>query len=56
MVLDTFFKMKNDSSFIDMMGRKVQSPINPKRIISLVPSLTELLYDLKLEEECNRDY
>lgn len=33
-----------------MMGRKVQSPINPKRIISLVPSLTELLYDLKLGE------
>jgi len=35
----------------DMMGNKIRIPSSPKRIISLVPSLTELLYDLDLEEE-----
>ena len=35
----------------DMMDRKVIFPNNPKRIICLVPSLTELLYDLGLENE-----
>lgn len=33
---------------IDMMGRKVLIPKQPMRIISLVPSQTELLYDLGL--------
>lgn len=32
----------------DQMGHKVQMPAHPKRIISLVPSQTELLYDLGL--------
>ena len=31
------------------MGREVDVPIQPKRIISLVPSQTELLFDLGLE-------
>ncbi len=35
----------------DMMGNKIYIPSSPKRIISLVPSLTELLYDLDLEKE-----
>src|SRR5690349_9399224 len=35
----------------DMMGRLVEVPENPKRIVSLVPSQTELLHDLGLEEE-----
>lgn len=35
----------------DMIGRTVQVPVQPRRIISLVPSQTELLYDLGLEEE-----
>lgn len=35
----------------DMMGRTVQVPVHPRRIVSLVPSQTELLYDLGLEEE-----
>ncbi len=35
----------------DQMGRQVEVPLNPKRIISLVPSQTELLYDLGLNEE-----
>lgn len=36
----------NTYSTIDMMGRRIDSPLQPQRIISLVPSLTELLYDL----------
>ena len=38
-------------SFTDMMGREVSVNYPPKRIISLVPSQTELLYDLGLDEE-----
>jgi ABC-type Fe3+-hydroxamate transport system substrate-binding protein len=38
-------------SVIDQMGRTVQVPIHPKRIVSLVPSQTELLYSLGLDEE-----
>ncbi|MGW8122926.1 ABC transporter substrate-binding protein [Roseivirga echinicomitans] len=33
---------------MDQMGRKVEVPYSPQRIISLVPSQTELLYDLGL--------
>lgn len=36
---------------IDQMGRKVQVPDAPSRIVSLVPSQTELLSDLGLEEQ-----
>lgn len=35
----------------DMLGRSINVPLNPKRIISLVPSKTELLYDLGLRDE-----
>lgn len=35
----------------DMLGRKVDIPFPPKRIISVVPSQTELLYDLGLDKE-----
>lgn len=35
-------------SVVDQMGRKVGVPDFPERIISLVPSQTELLYDLGL--------
>lgn len=35
----------------DMMGRTLQAPRQPKRIVSLVPSQTELLYDLGLTDE-----
>jgi len=35
----------------DMTGRQVILPAYPRRIISLVPSQTELLYDLGLEAE-----
>ena len=37
--------------FTDMMGREVAVSYPPKRIISLVPSQTELLCDLGLEDE-----
>ncbi len=37
--------------FIDQMGNQLQLEGIPKRIVSLVPSQTELLYDLGLEEE-----
>lgn len=33
---------------IDQMGREVKLPERPKRIVSLVPSITELLFDLGL--------
>ncbi len=35
----------------DQLGRKIQLSAPPRRIISLVPSQTELLYDLGLREE-----
>lgn len=34
-----------------MMGRGVKVPFPPRRIISVVPSQTELLYDLGLDDE-----
>jgi ABC-type Fe3+-hydroxamate transport system substrate-binding protein len=37
-------------SLTDQMHRTVQVPLQPQRIISLVPSQTELLYDLGLGE------
>lgn len=37
-------------SYLDQMGRTVEVPSVPHRIISLVPSQTELLYDLGLGE------
>ena len=37
--------------FTDQLGRRVEVPFPPRRIVSLVPSQTELLFDLGLEEE-----
>jgi ABC-type Fe3+-hydroxamate transport system substrate-binding protein len=37
--------------FQDQLGRKIELCKTPQRIISLVPSQTELLFDLGLEEE-----
>ena len=39
--------MKND--FVDQIGRIVQLSGSPRRIVSLVPSITELLVDLGLQ-------
>lgn len=38
-------------SFIDQLGRTIKINFPPKRIVSLVPSQTELLFDLGLDEE-----
>src|SRR5215213_12039432 len=38
-------------TFTDMMGNQVAVSYPPQRIISLVPSQTELLYDLGLDSE-----
>ncbi len=35
----------------DQMGRNIRLPAKPQRIVSLVPSITELLYDLGLGNE-----
>jgi ABC-type Fe3+-hydroxamate transport system substrate-binding protein len=39
------------NSFIDQLNRKIEIPFPPKRIISLVPSQTELLHELGLCDE-----
>jgi iron complex transport system substrate-binding protein len=36
---------------IDEIGRKVKIPHSPKRIISLAPGITEILFDLGLDQE-----
>jgi ABC-type Fe3+-hydroxamate transport system substrate-binding protein len=38
-------------SHVDQMGRQVEIPFPPSRIISLVPSQTELLSDLHLDQQ-----
>ena len=42
---------KGGSMITDQMGNEVAIPVSPQRIISLVPSQTELLFDLGLETE-----
>jgi ABC-type Fe3+-hydroxamate transport system substrate-binding protein len=37
--------------YIDQLGRKIQLEHSPQKIVSLVPSITELLFDLELEEK-----
>jgi ABC-type Fe3+-hydroxamate transport system substrate-binding protein len=39
------------SVYIDQMGRPVELPASPRRIVSLVPSITELLYTLQLDDQ-----
>jgi ABC-type Fe3+-hydroxamate transport system substrate-binding protein len=41
----------NQSIFCPALNKLVSFPLYPKRIVSLVPSQTELLYDLGLEDE-----
>ncbi len=43
--------MITKSVFTDQMNREVEVVFPPKRIVSLVPSQTELLYDLGLHDE-----
>jgi len=37
--------------YVDQLGRTIEVKKSPKRIVSLVPSQTELLFDLGLDEE-----
>lgn len=41
----------NSKVYVDMMNRAVTIPIAPNKIISLVPSQSELLFDLGLDNE-----
>jgi ABC-type Fe3+-hydroxamate transport system substrate-binding protein len=43
--------MSNFRFFTDQLGQEIQIPYPPKKIISIVPSQTELLFDLGLGEE-----
>lgn len=36
---------------VDALGRRVEAPDRPRRVVSLVPSQTETLFDLGLDEE-----
>lgn len=47
----TLYELPMVKTSIDQMGREVKLDKLPHRIISLVPSQTELLFDLGLEEE-----
>ena len=38
----------SQTTYIDEMGREVNIPVNPKRIVSLAPSITETLYFMDL--------
>ncbi len=38
-------------NFVDDLGNTISLPTKPKRIVSLVPSLTQLLFDLQLNDE-----
>ena len=40
----------NSKVVTDQMGQKIEVPATPKRIISLMPSQTELLFDLGLDD------
>ncbi len=39
------------SVYIDQIGRPVELPASPHSIVSLVPSITELLHTLQLDEQ-----
>jgi len=45
-----FYSTPYSEVFTDEMGRKVEVKANPSRIISLAPHLTEILFDLGLDE------
>ncbi|MFT5280192.1 MAG: ABC-type Fe3+-hydroxamate transport system substrate-binding protein, partial [Bacteroidia bacterium] len=43
--------MAKRKQYTDQLGRMVEIQFPPKRIISVVPSQTELLHDLGLDEQ-----
>ncbi len=50
-VLLTIPLQGQDRPFIDEIGRETKIPNSPKRIISLAPSITEILFALDINEE-----
>jgi iron complex transport system substrate-binding protein len=50
-VLLTIPLQGQERSFIDEIGRRVKIPHSPRKIISLAPSITEILFALGLNEE-----
>ena len=46
----SFFYIYDMSVYLDQLGREIHLQIPPKRIVSLVPSLTELLFSLGLKD------
>ncbi|RZJ61111.1 MAG: cobalamin-binding protein, partial [Hymenobacter sp.] len=46
-----FDSLQYQRTVVDQMGREVRFPYPPLRIVSLVPSQTELLFDLGLQEQ-----
>jgi len=46
-----FDSSQRQRTVVDQMGREVHFPYPPLRIVSLVPSQTELLFDLGLQEQ-----
>ncbi len=50
-VLLTIPLQGQERPFIDEIGREVKIPNSPKRIISLAPSITEILFALDINEE-----
>jgi ABC-type Fe3+-hydroxamate transport system substrate-binding protein len=50
-VTESYFCFQMKKVFVDQMNREVILQWPPQRIVSLVPSQTELLYDLGLREE-----
>ena len=50
-VLATSISYSATQTFIDEVGREVTFPFPPKRIVSLAPNITEILFSLGLDEE-----
>ncbi len=46
----TLSKPLRTRTVTDQLGRKVEVPVNPHRVIALAPSITEIIYDLKQEK------
>jgi iron complex transport system substrate-binding protein len=50
-MLGTSLSYSNPLQFKDEVGREVTLPFPPKRIVSLAPNITEILFSLGLDEE-----
>jgi iron complex transport system substrate-binding protein len=49
--LGTLISYSTTQKFKDEVGREVTFPFPPKRIVSLAPNITEILFSLGLDEE-----